>query len=200
MTNTRFYEGMFLVDSSWANRSKDEVIETITGWIEKFNGKILRLEKWEERKLAYAIKIERTIHKRGVYYLGAIELPPKAVNEIYSEIKLNTNFLRAQFLQRSASEIDRIYLPFPTLEQWRRIITKNEDYFDQVRDLFKEKAKAEASHKAEVEADAQKIIEERKQGKIVASFDEEQDFEKMKKKEKEEKEEKAKKTKKDDEK
>ena len=184
----RFYEGMFLVDSSWANKAADEVVATITELVEKYNGSIIRLEKWEERKLAYSIKIERTIHKRGVYYLSALKLEPSSVNKIYNDIKLNTSFIRAQLIVKQEDEIDKIFLPFPTLEQWRRIITKDGDYFDQVKKLFEEKRKEEAKQKAEVEVEARKIIEERKKGIIISSFDEEKDFEDMRKKKSEDSE------------
>ncbi|MCD4658181.1 MAG: 30S ribosomal protein S6 [Planctomycetes bacterium] len=184
----RFYEGMFLVDSSWANKQADEVVAAITEMVDRYNGSRIRLEKWEERNLAYSIKIERTVHKRGVYYLSALKLEPSSINKIYHEIKLNTSFIRAQFLQKREDEIDKIFLQFPTLEQWRRIITKDVDYFDQVKKLFQEKKKEEAKQKAEVEVEAQKIIEERKKGIIISSFDEEKDFEDMRKKKSEDSE------------
>ena len=197
MADTRYYEGMFLVESHWGIKSKDEVIETITKWIEKYEGKVIRIEKWLEKKLAYSIKIERTKHKKGVYFLSILELPPKAIKEIYQEVKLNTRFLRAMLMQKEKEEIDKIFLKFPTLEQWRRIITKGGDYFEQVSQLFAEKAKVEAKARAEAEADAQKILEDRRKGKVIASFDEEKDFEAMKKKEKEKEKEKEKKKKKE---
>lgn len=125
--SNRFYEGMFLVDANWAANSFDEVQSTVQGLVEKVGGKVRRMERWDDRRLAYPIYIERTVHRRGTYVLTSSELPNNGPGDLYREVELDTRFLRCLILQRRADEIDRIFDQFEDLDARRRGAGDDED-------------------------------------------------------------------------
>ena len=111
---------MFLVDANWAANSFDEVQSTVQGLVEKVGGTIRRMERWDDRRLAYPIYIERTVHRRGTYVLTSSELPANGPGDLYREIELDTRFLRCMIIKRREDEIDRIFDQFEDLDARRR--------------------------------------------------------------------------------
>lgn len=116
----RFYESMFLVDSNWATTNWQECEDKVREMIEKYSGTIRRLEKKWDRRLAYPIKIERTVHRKGTYILSAVELPTDAPNQIKRDAELDPRFLRTLFVARRDDEIDKIFDDFPEFDVHRR--------------------------------------------------------------------------------
>lgn len=88
------YEGMFLVDTRHANRDWDRVVAQVNEIVSKHGGRMIRCEKWGERKLAYPI----AGNKRGVYLLTYFEADGEAANGVYREVELSETFLRALIL------------------------------------------------------------------------------------------------------
>jgi len=120
VTIRRFYEAMFLVDSNWATTNWQETLDTVTNVVQRYDGKIRRIEKWGDRKLAYPIRIERTVHRRGTYLLLALELPTGAPNQILHDLQLDPRFLRTLTQVRRDDEIDKIFDVFPAMESLKR--------------------------------------------------------------------------------
>ena len=86
----RLYEAMILIEAGRAKANHDEIVEEITKTIERFGGQVVNCEKWDERKLAYAIKRQR----RGVYLLSHFTAPPEAIVRIERAFAISETFLR----------------------------------------------------------------------------------------------------------
>src|ERR1700733_11825147 len=86
-TNT--YESMFLLGSAFA-ADLDNALKMVRGVIEKHEGKVLVIKKWDERKLAYEIRGE----KRGLYIVCFFKAPSEAITAIVRDVELSDQILR----------------------------------------------------------------------------------------------------------
>ncbi|MFM8980778.1 MAG: 30S ribosomal protein S6 [Planctomycetia bacterium] len=87
---TRAYEGMFLLDNNLATADFDAAAKVVDQILEKNGAKIVRKEKWDERKLAYEIRG----HRRATYYLVYFTAPTSAVAEINRDCELAESLVR----------------------------------------------------------------------------------------------------------
>lgn len=87
---TRAYEGMFLLDNNLATADFDAAAKVVDQILEKNGAKIVRKEKWDERKLAYEIRG----HRRATYYLVYFTAPTSAVAEINRDVELAESLVR----------------------------------------------------------------------------------------------------------
>ena len=83
------YEAMFLFPASVAS-DVDHALATARQMIERHDGKIILIKKWDERKLAYEMKK----NKRGVYIIAYFTGPGAAVGAIEREVNLSEEVLR----------------------------------------------------------------------------------------------------------
>lgn len=79
------YEGMFLLDHGKVKSEPEKGIAEVTAILEKHEGKIAQIGKWDERKLAYEIKKQ----KRGSYILVHFEAPGASIDEIRRDCQLS---------------------------------------------------------------------------------------------------------------
>ncbi|MGD0461328.1 MAG: 30S ribosomal protein S6 [Tepidisphaeraceae bacterium] len=86
---THTYESMFLLGSGFA-ADLDNALKLVRGIIEKHQGKVIVLKKWDERKLAYEIRGE----KRGLYIVCFFTAPPQGVAGIVRDVELSDQMLR----------------------------------------------------------------------------------------------------------
>jgi len=84
------YEAMFLVDAARGGSRLPETIRHIAGLLKRHGCEIERMEKWDERKLAYPIK--RT--KRGIYILVYFRCEPSEISELRETIRLSETVVR----------------------------------------------------------------------------------------------------------
>lgn len=84
------YEGMFLVDSSRGASDFPDVVRHIAELLTRNGAQIQRIERWDERKLAYPIKKV----KRGIYVLTYFEVDGSAIAEIKNMANLSEQILR----------------------------------------------------------------------------------------------------------
>jgi small subunit ribosomal protein S6 len=106
------YEGMFLLDHG---KLKDvqKGVDVVTELLKKHGANIVKIGKWDERKLAYEINNQ----KRGTYILCHFEAPSEAVAEVTHDLNLTETIsrhliirLRKRFPQfLTAAEIDATY-------------------------------------------------------------------------------------------
>ena len=105
------YEGMFLLDHGKVKNDTQKGVEEITSIIEKHGGKVVKVDKWDERRLAYEINRQ----KRGVYLLTHLEIPVAALPEINRDFGLSevvsrnlmTRILKEEFPEfQSAQELE----------------------------------------------------------------------------------------------
>jgi len=83
------YEAMFLLGAGHAT-DLDNAIKIVRAIVERHEGKIIVLKKWDERKLAYEIRGE----KRGLYLIAFFTAPPPAISAIVRDVELSDQVLR----------------------------------------------------------------------------------------------------------
>jgi small subunit ribosomal protein S6 len=83
------YEAMFLLGSAFAPEL-DNALKIVRGMIEKHEGKVLVLKKWDERKLAYELGGQ----KRGLYIICYFTAPAAAAVAIERDVTLSDQVLR----------------------------------------------------------------------------------------------------------
>jgi len=109
MEETRLnpYETMFVVANKEAQKSHDYLEEHLRGLIGKVGGEVVRLDKWDERQLAYEIDGQ----KEGIFYLGFIQAEGSAIAELKREAELSELVLRLLVLRLDQipdpEEVDR---------------------------------------------------------------------------------------------
>lgn len=91
---TRMYEAMFLVEPQAAATAWPKVQQDIEGLITRNGGAVVRLRKWEERKLTYNIKKRQ----RGTYVLTYFNAPTTTIDKLKKDIQLSETVLRALVL------------------------------------------------------------------------------------------------------
>ena len=89
--NLRMYEGLFLLDKEHASVEWDNVVKHIHNILQKNGTKILKTEKWGEKKLAYKIKG----HKRGTYFLVHFNANNSAITTIRRDFQLSDYVVRS---------------------------------------------------------------------------------------------------------
>ncbi len=88
------YEAMFLMGPGAATDA-DGAIATCRGIIERHEGQILVIKRWDERKLAY----EMRGNKRGTYIIAYFTAPGTAVSAIERDVNLSEDVLRVIVLK-----------------------------------------------------------------------------------------------------
>jgi small subunit ribosomal protein S6 len=83
------YEAMFLLPTSAATEL-EKSLAAVKGMIERHEGKVLVIKKWDERKLAYELGGQ----KRGLYIIAFFTAPGAAVGAIERDVNLSEEILR----------------------------------------------------------------------------------------------------------
>ncbi|MEM6756781.1 MAG: 30S ribosomal protein S6 [Planctomycetota bacterium] len=84
------YEGLFLFSPA-AGTEIDETLQLVRDMIERVEGEIVTLAKWEERKLAYTIGDI----KRGLYVLSLFRVDGTKIVNIERDCNLSEDVVRA---------------------------------------------------------------------------------------------------------
>lgn len=99
----KLYEGMFLVDSLEATSDWDGIAGLIKNIIQRADGEIVTLKKWDDRKLTYDIRGKN----RGMYILCYFKAQGPRITEIEKDVQLSERIMRALILSAEAmSEAD----------------------------------------------------------------------------------------------
>jgi small subunit ribosomal protein S6 len=88
------YEAMFLFDPTFAG-SLENCEAEIKRIIDRAEGELVFLRKWEERRLAFKLKGR----KRGVYVLTYFKAPPAKITGMERDAMLSENVLRVLVLR-----------------------------------------------------------------------------------------------------
>ena len=100
------YETLFVIHPDGDENEINATIETIQNLITTGGGKILKVEKWGKRQLAYMIQKKR----EGVYVLMYFEAPAPFITELNRRYKLMPEkILRSLVLQLNAAQIADIF-------------------------------------------------------------------------------------------
>ncbi|MBI4379258.1 MAG: 30S ribosomal protein S6 [Nitrospinae bacterium] len=86
----RSYESIFVLKPDLNDNKVDGQVERVKEFIEKNGGKIIVIEKWGKKKLAYLIKKNRF----GIYVLIHFESAPGLVSLLQRNYKLNEDIIR----------------------------------------------------------------------------------------------------------
>lgn len=86
----KHYEGMFLCHNKEARKDTEYLVEHVKGLIEKVGGTVVKIAKWDERRLAYQVK--GVTH--GVYILTYFSAPSEANAKLSAEVRLSSQILR----------------------------------------------------------------------------------------------------------
>lgn len=92
------YEAMFVVDAAKGGGQFPETIRHIAGVVGRHGGEFERIEKWDERKLAYPIRGV----KRGIYILTYFRADGDTIAELRHTIQLSEEVLRVLVLRAEA--------------------------------------------------------------------------------------------------
>ena|SRR5450432_3025303 len=88
-TANKTYEAMFLLPAG-AVTEQEKSIQLVRGIIERHDGKISVIKKWDERKLTYEINSQ----KRGLYIIAFFTAPGPAVTAIERDVNLSEEVIR----------------------------------------------------------------------------------------------------------
>jgi small subunit ribosomal protein S6 len=105
----RLYEAMFVVEPQVAATRWEQVAREIEGVLLRHGGTIVRLDRWDERKLAYPIKKR----SRAGYALCYFEAPPPAIEKLRAEFVLSETILRHLILIFEGTLKDKPPAPAP---------------------------------------------------------------------------------------
>lgn len=84
------YEGMFILKARLSEEDRKSEIEWITSTIENSQGKVVKVDEWGRRKLAYEIKRAY----EGFYVLFFITMDGDIVKKIRRLFNIRENILR----------------------------------------------------------------------------------------------------------
>ena len=84
------YETIFVTEPTLTEEEIDDLIKGYEGLVASVQGKVLKVEKWGKRRLAYPIQRR----EEGIYVLMVIESPTSFVKEIERRYRMNDRILR----------------------------------------------------------------------------------------------------------
>jgi small subunit ribosomal protein S6 len=90
--------------------------------IEKYEGQITDIRKWDERRLAYEIAGKN----RGLYILVYFEIPTAMLQEIERDIQLSEDILRAMILRTDQMSEEDLKRETPAMAESRAATEQRE--------------------------------------------------------------------------
>ena len=83
-----------VLDPDLKEDERKKLVEEIKGEIEKAKGKVLEVDEWGKKELAYPIRKAGKKSKEGIYFLFNLELSERFPVEIGKKLRLNEKVLR----------------------------------------------------------------------------------------------------------
>jgi len=100
------YEAMFLLDTNKVSGDVPGAAKQLHAILERNNAEILASRPWDERRLAYPIRRNNQVHKKGLYYLIYYRSEGPALSKIERDVALNEMILRSLTLHIDAKLVD----------------------------------------------------------------------------------------------
>jgi small subunit ribosomal protein S6 len=100
------YECMFLLDTNKVAGNVPEAAKQLHAILERNSAEVLASRPWDERRLAYPIRKNNVIHKKGLYYLTYFRAEGPAVSKIERDVALNEMILRSLVLRIDPKLVD----------------------------------------------------------------------------------------------
>mgnify|MGYP003700543401 CR=1 FL=1 len=98
-----FYEAMFLLRQS-AAADLGSAVEHIRETLERAEGEIVAMKKWDERRLAFEIKKQ----KRGTYILVYVSIPSSQMASLERALNLSEVVLRWMLVRADHLSVDEM--------------------------------------------------------------------------------------------
>ena len=92
----RTYELVLIVHPDLDDEAVNQTVEKIKNWIETGKGKIVELQEWGKRRLAYPIQKQY----EGLYYLLKLELDPATNAELERNIRILEPVMRYMLIAK----------------------------------------------------------------------------------------------------
>lgn len=92
----RNYELAYIANPDMDDEGLTALEEKIQGWIDSVGGKIVNVDRWGRRKLAYPIQEYRD----GYYYFVDVEMPASGPPELEENIRVVEDVLRYMILRK----------------------------------------------------------------------------------------------------
>jgi small subunit ribosomal protein S6 len=86
----RAYELGFIIPVSVPENETQNVIGTVQGWIESYEGTVTKVDYWGRRRLAYPINEVR----EGYYVFLQMDYPTQNLGELENRLRYNDQILR----------------------------------------------------------------------------------------------------------
>lgn len=96
----REYETVFIIDPACDESTVDKEIANVEEVISERHGKIIEVQRWGKRRLAYEIKRK----KEGIYAFVRFKAGPSALQELSRRFKLNELILRHMIVMSQEAE------------------------------------------------------------------------------------------------
>ena len=90
------YELVIIIHPDLDDEAVNQAIDKIKGWIEAGKGKIVEIQEWGKRRLAYQIQKQN----EGLYYLMKLELDPASNAEIERNIRILEPVMRYMLIAK----------------------------------------------------------------------------------------------------
>jgi small subunit ribosomal protein S6 len=84
------YETIFMTDPNLTEEEIDQIVGMVDGIVTGAGGKVIKVEKWGKRRLAYPVEHR----EEGIYALMTLECPAVQVREIDRRYRMNDRILR----------------------------------------------------------------------------------------------------------
>ena len=92
----RQYELMVIIHPGLDEAATNKAIEKIKSWVETAKGKIVSIDNWGKRRLAYAIQKQND----GLYYLLNIEMEPSANIDLERNLRILEPVMRFSIIAK----------------------------------------------------------------------------------------------------
>ncbi|HKB06820.1 MAG TPA: 30S ribosomal protein S6 [Candidatus Polarisedimenticolia bacterium] len=84
------YEAVFIAEPAHTDEEIDELLKGYEQIVNSAGGKVLKVEKWGKRRLAYSIGH----HEEGIYVLMTLECPAGLIKELDRRLRMNERIVR----------------------------------------------------------------------------------------------------------
>jgi len=145
----RRYETIYILRPSLNEEEINTVVDNTNGIITESDGKIIELDRWGMRKLAYPIKKE----SQGFYVYCDYSGAPEAVSEMERKFRIDDKVLRFMTVKTAESISDEEIAEAVNLASTKKIETEEVEEIGEVAEANDSKAKEEVKVETEVKAE-----------------------------------------------
>jgi small subunit ribosomal protein S6 len=96
-----FYESIFIARPSLLDEEVNKITEKVKVMIEQGGGKVLKIENWGKKKLAYEVQKE----KKGTYVFLFFQLPGKVISELERAYRLDDSIMKFLTVKLSKKDL-----------------------------------------------------------------------------------------------